>query len=240
VIAKRFLLPFLLLLLMIGGASAQLAGEKVRQPWLMLSKLTSPISVTTSSAATQLPSMGLELWACNTGTFDAYLGFGTANTVSVTVATGSWLRAGGCAAYDLYPPGNAAPYTYVAAIGSGGSTTIYLEAGVGQPPLETNVVVSGTVTTGPYAYTPLSPSQNGLTVASATALTIPTGATYAVVCIEGAAIRYTWDGTTTPTASVGSPIAAGSCAPFSGAAILANLKFIQVTATATIDVEYAK
>jgi hypothetical protein len=145
VIAKRFLLPFLLLLLMIGGASAQLAGEKVRQPWLMLSKLTSPISVTTSSAATQLPSMGLELWACNTGTFDAYLGFGTANTVSVTVATGSWLRAGGCVAYDLYPPGLVAPYTYVAAIGSGGSTTIYLEAGIGQPPLETSVVASGTI-----------------------------------------------------------------------------------------------
>jgi hypothetical protein len=176
VIAKRFLLPFLLLLLTIGGASAQLAGEKVRQPWLMLSKLTSPISVTTSSAATQLPSMGLELWACNMGTFDAYLGFGTANTVSVTVATGSWLRAGGCAAYDLYPPGLAAPYTYVAAIGSGGSTTIYLEAGIGQPPLETSVVATGTIGatqgTSPWVITsvPTSASGNALSHCSVSSL----------------------------------------------------------------------
>jgi len=95
-------------------------------------------------------------------------------------------------------------------------------------------------TGAPYAYTPLTPSQNGLGVASATALTIPTGATYAVVCSETQGVRWTWDGTTTPTASVGTPLAAGQCAAFSGAGVLANLKFIQQTATATIDVEYAK
>jgi hypothetical protein len=92
----------------------------------------------------------------------------------------------------------------------------------------------------PYSYTNLTPSQNALGVANATALTVPTGATYAVVCVEGAGVRWTWDGTTTPTANVGSPVASGSCLAFSGASILAALKFIQQSATATIDVEYAK
>ena len=92
----------------------------------------------------------------------------------------------------------------------------------------------------PFGFTPLTPSQNGVTVVSATALTVPTGATYAVVCVESQAVRWTWDGTTTPTASVGEPIPSGSCVAFSGASVLANLKFIQQTSAATIDVEYAK
>ena len=92
----------------------------------------------------------------------------------------------------------------------------------------------------PYSYTNLTPSQNALGVVSATSLTVPTGATYAVVCVEGAGVRWTWDGTTTPTSSVGTPIASGQCAAFSGASILAALKFIQQTATATLDVEYAR
>jgi hypothetical protein len=116
------------------AALAQQAPAKVEQPWFPQSKLTSPISVTTSSAASALPSKGLIAWLCNTGSNDAYLGFGTANTISTTVATGSWLKAGTCAAYDLYPIGQPGPFTYVAIIGNGGSTTVYAEAGLGTPP----------------------------------------------------------------------------------------------------------
>lgn len=166
----RFLVAVLALLLCaVGGTppvSAQNASEKVRQPWLMLSKLASPISVTTSSAVTQLPSLGLALWACNTGTNDVYLGFGTANTVSVTVATGSWLKAGTCAAYDLYPPGVAGPYTYAAIIGSGGSTTVYVEAGVGQPPQMTGSSGGGgggSVTQGTVPWADNVAQVNGIT-----------------------------------------------------------------------------
>lgn len=101
------------------------------------------------------------------------------------------------------------------------------------------LAVSGS-TGAPYAYVPLTPSQNGTTVASSTALTVPAGATYAVVCVETQGVRWTWDGTTTPTSSVGNPIAAGQCSAFSGATVLANLRFIQQASSATIDVEYAK
>jgi hypothetical protein len=90
----------------------------------------------------------------------------------------------------------------------------------------------------PYPFVPLGPSQNGVTPTVATKLAIPNGANYANVCAETATVRWTWDGTTTPTSSVGSPISAGTCAPFSGPQILANLQFF--SSSGTIDVEYAK
>ena len=90
----------------------------------------------------------------------------------------------------------------------------------------------------PYPFVPLSPSQNGIGTTPAVGLTIPTNANYALVCAETATVRWTWDGTTTPTSSVGIPIAAGQCTPFSGPKILANLKFF--SSSGTIDVEYAQ
>lgn len=92
----------------------------------------------------------------------------------------------------------------------------------------------------PYNYTPLTPGQYGLTIASATALTIPSGALQAVVCASGNNVNYTYDGTTTPTASVGLPLLTNQCVQFSGATVLANLKFIQQSATATLNVGYTK
>ena len=117
--------------------------------------------------------------------------------------------------------------------------TVNYQSGTGPQQVSPNFPLP--VTGGaPYAYTPLGPSQNSLGVVSSTALTVPSGAAYATICVEGANVRWTWDGTTTPTASVGSPIASGQCSAFSGAGILANLRFIQQSATATLDVEYAK
>ena len=92
----------------------------------------------------------------------------------------------------------------------------------------------------PYAYTPVSPGQFGVTVASSTGLTIPSGALQAVVSVEGNSVRYTYDGTTTPTATVGHLLTSGQAIQFFSATILTNLRFIQVAATATLNVSYTK
>lgn len=90
----------------------------------------------------------------------------------------------------------------------------------------------------PYPFTPLTPGQHGTAITSSTALTIPATATYATMCARTAAINYTTDGTTTPTSTVGQPLAAGACVALSGPTVLANLKMI--SATGTPDVEYFK
>lgn len=92
----------------------------------------------------------------------------------------------------------------------------------------------------PYNYTHVAGSQFALGCVAATALTVPATAAQAVVCAEGNDVRYTYDGVTTPTAAVGQKLSAGQCVQFSGADILARLKFIQIAATATLNVEYTK
>lgn len=77
--------------------------------------------------------------------------------------------------------------------------------------------------------------QYGLTVVSSTSLTVPTGATVAIITVEGQSVRYRDDGTA-PTASTGMLLAAGTTLIYTGT--LASLEFIQTTATATIDVAY--
>jgi hypothetical protein len=98
----------------------------------------------------------------------------------------------------------------------------------------------GTVVPGviplPFSYTPLPPGQHNLAAASATALAVPAGARYATVCASTAAVRYTTDGATTPTASVGMPLAAGACMALSGPSVLAN--FRAFSSSGTLDVEY--
>lgn len=88
--------------------------------------------------------------------------------------------------------------------------------------------------------TPVAGAQYGLAVASSTALTVPATATVAVVTIEGAAVRYTSDGATTPTASVGmGPFPIGTTLTFNLVS-LAGVRIIQTNSAATIDVEYFK
>lgn len=98
----------------------------------------------------------------------------------------------------------------------------------------------GTVVPGvvplPFAYTPMPPGQHNLAPASATALTIPAGARLATICASTAPVKYTTDGVTTPTASVGQPLAAGACVILSGPAVIAN--FLAISAGGTLDVEY--
>lgn len=72
-------------------------------------------------------------------------------------------------------------------------------------------------------------------LSSATALTVPTGATIAYVTVETQGVRWRDDGTS-PTASIGNPVAAGAQLVYSGN--LSAIKFIQQAASATIDVAY--
>jgi hypothetical protein len=88
-------------------------------------------------------------------------------------------------------------------------------------------------------WTPTSPDQHGLAITSSTALTVPAGSTYAVVCAKGGGANYTTDGATTPTGSVGTALAQNNCSAFPGAQTLSNLRFIQQTgSTTTLDVNY--
>jgi hypothetical protein len=88
----------------------------------------------------------------------------------------------------------------------------------------------------PYTKGPLPPGQHNVALTSATALTIPTGSRYANICASFADIRYTTDGTTTPTVGIGQPLAAGACITLSGPQVLQN--FRATSASGTLDVEY--
>lgn len=72
-------------------------------------------------------------------------------------------------------------------------------------------------------------------LAAATSLTVPTGATRALLLAEGQAIRWRDDGTN-PTAAVGMPIAAGESIPYVGN--LSKLRVIEQTASAKLNISY--
>ena len=88
-----------------------------------------------------------------------------------------------------------------------------------------------------YPYRPVAGAQHGLAVSSATSLSIPTAASYATICARAAAVNYTTDGVTAPTASVGTPIAAGNCVGLPGTLLPT---FSALGSGATLDVEYFK
>jgi hypothetical protein len=90
----------------------------------------------------------------------------------------------------------------------------------------------------PYPYAPLPPGQHNVTLTSATPLTTPAGAVVAIVCAQTSNVTYTTDGVTTPSASVGMQLYAGSCVSLTGAAVLAN--FNAFSSSGTLDIEYFK
>ena len=110
----------------------------------------------------------------------------------------------------------------------------------GTPPVPCSSSSPVTVTAQPYSFTPLTPDQHNLAITTSTALTIPAGALFASVCAKGNSVNYTFDGTTTPTVSIGNPLAQGQCIFLSGPLVLANFLAIQQAATATLDVAYTK
>ncbi len=88
----------------------------------------------------------------------------------------------------------------------------------------------------PYDFLPVGVGQHNIALATATPLTTPQGAVFATVCATTAAVRYTTDGVTTPTPTLGQPLAAGSCVALSGAKVLSN--FRAASAGGVLDVEY--
>jgi hypothetical protein len=87
---------------------------------------------------------------------------------------------------------------------------------------------------------PVGTMQTNVTCTTATALTIPAGANYAVISVETQNIRYTIDGSTTVTASVGHLVTTGQTISLSGNKTLANFSAIQVTSGAVFTVSYYK
>lgn len=128
--------------------------------------------------------------------------------------------------------------------GGGGSTT----AAQGAPNTAANawpfyatvggiaVSPSNALPTKSGIYVSAGTGQYGLTVATATSLTVPGGTLYAEICVETQSVRYKDDGGT-PTSSSGL-LAQPGCFPYAGP--LASLSFIQTIASATLDVSYYK
>lgn len=71
---------------------------------------------------------------------------------------------------------------------------------------------------------------------AATALTVPAGATYAVIVTESQSVRWRDDGVD-PTAAVGEPLLTGQSLIYNGTPMTA-IKFIQTAATATLNISY--
>lgn len=72
-------------------------------------------------------------------------------------------------------------------------------------------------------------------LSSSTALTVPVGATMALIVAETQAVRWRDDGTA-PTATVGMPLATGTSLSYDGD--LKAIRFIQQTASAVLNVSY--
>jgi len=72
-------------------------------------------------------------------------------------------------------------------------------------------------------------------LSSAAALTVPSGATVAVIQAEAQSIRWRDDGTD-PTTSVGMPVAAGETIFFTGS--LSGFSAIEVAASAKLNISY--
>lgn len=104
---------------------------------------------------------------------------------------------------------------------------------------------NGAVVAAPYQFTPLGGAQWSQTSNTASALTAPTGAAYARICAVGGQMNYTDTVGDTPTSgvapTVGTPLAAGSCVPESGPAMLAAFQIINATAsTGTWQAAYSR
>lgn len=72
-------------------------------------------------------------------------------------------------------------------------------------------------------------------LSTATALTVPSYSTSAVICAETANVRWRDDGTA-PTTSVGMVLLAGQCFSYTGN--LAVIKFIAQTDSPVLDISY--
>lgn len=71
--------------------------------------------------------------------------------------------------------------------------------------------------------------QNNVSIAVAGGLTVPAGATYAVVCAIGGAAYYTYDNTVPSPTNYAGTLSAGQMLPVNGAIALAALRIVGTT-----------
>ena len=121
----------LCLALLFGGVTASAdPGAPTYSSWQSLGRLATPITATSTTAATALPTGGLTAQVCNQGSVDAYVTLGTTSGVTTDATTGSWIKNGTCTPFNLRPLPNIT-YTYIAAITASSTTTLYVEVGLG-------------------------------------------------------------------------------------------------------------
>ena len=104
-----------------------------------------------------------------------------------------------------------------------------------------SAIQSQKVDVGPWMPTVVSGAQYSLDVTTGTVvtLTVPSGATHALLTVEDADVRFTEDGSSPSTGAAGSGLVLA--AGFVGELALPQaLKFIAVTATAELNVTYRK
>lgn len=97
-------------------------------------------------------------------------------------------------------------------------------------PVEVFATVAGPMK--PLGYVQLKDAD----ITAAANLTVPAGATIIEFITEAQAVRYTDDGTTTPTATVGMPVAVGTLFRYSGD--LTAIKFIRQAAGAILNISF--
>lgn len=91
----------------------------------------------------------------------------------------------------------------------------------------------------PVGYRQLAVSSTAVDLADATG-GIPKFAGRAVITVETDTVRWTDDGVTTPTATVGMPAAKDTTFELPSAEAIANFKAIRVTTDAKINIAYYK
>lgn len=75
-------------------------------------------------------------------------------------------------------------------------------------------------------------------IVTSTALTVPTLTRFCIIQCTSQNVRWTDDGVTTPTATVGMRLQVGETFLYNGS--FSNIRFIQEAATATLNISYYK
>lgn len=89
-----------------------------------------------------------------------------------------------------------------------------------------------------FYFSPIGAHNSGLTISSAQTLSVPSGATKIMMQCLTQNIRYTLDGNTVPTASVGFQLKAGELPVILPIGEATTIKVIQETATASLQFQF--
>lgn len=175
----------LLFMALLVSSPAVAQAPAVSQSWFPQGRTS--LSATGVTGNVALPSAGLILNVCNSGANDAYLNFGTSNSVTATTTAGFLLKAGFCQAYSRQ--GFGTTNTFLAGITASSTTTIYIESGTGTPFSLPRAVYTGGIIT-------LGPSQNnignvgGKTVSVCVTPTVTTSNSYGTNYVVGGKLTF--------------------------------------------------